>query len=211
MALFSSYESLDYFLQEFINKIDEIEAWHGAWPTNKRIQAGLRTVEAGMTNKACLFIVISAQSVHAAVQIVQTADSGTLPILLADGIGIEQVGSLERFDDDPDLWPPSTESQLRVTLKVLRDSRQAVQQFADNLLDLLMKGTLGQQARLWVEDYVTFHLEQMSNGFLMLRGLLEDDLGRRFADVPILIHRLERTLSELKSVFVLPLLPSDQL
>jgi hypothetical protein len=209
MSLFSSYESLDYFLQEFINKIDEIEAWHAVWATNERIQSGLRTVEAGMTNKACLFIVISAQSVHAAVQVVQTLESGTLPRLLADGIGIDQCGMLERFDDERGLGYNRTESQLRVTLKVLRDSRQAVQQFADNLLDLLVKGTLGQQARLWVEDYVTLHLEQMNNGFLMLRGLLEHDLGRRFADVPILIHRLERSLLALKSVFVLPPLPSD--
>jgi len=210
MALFSSYESLDYFLQEFVNKIIEIEAWHAAWPTNKRIPAGLRTVEGGMTNKACLFIVISAQSVHAAVQIVQTADSGTLQRLLADGIGIEQVGALERFDENRGLRLPSTESQLRVTLKVLRDSRQAVQQFADNLFDLLVKGTLGQQARLWLEDYVTFHLKQMSDGFLMLRGLLELDLGRRFADVPILIHSLERSISELKSIFIVPMQGSDE-
>ena len=210
MALFSSYESLDYFLQEFINKIAEIEAWHAAWPTNKRIQAGLTTVEAGMTNKACLFIVISAQSVHAAVQIVQTPESGTFPRLLADGIGIEQVGALQRFDEDRSLWRPATESQLRVTLKVLRDTRQAVQEFQNNLLDLLVRGVMGQQGRLWLEDYVTFHLEQMSDGFLMLRGLLEHDLGRRFADVPVLIRRLERSISELKSVFVLPPLRSDQ-
>ncbi len=210
MALFSSYESLSYFLQEFINKIDEIEAWHATWPGNERIQAGLRAVEGGMTNKACLFIVISAQSVHAAVQIVQTAESGTLPELLAKGIGIEQVGALERFDEDRGLWLPSTESQLRVVLKVLGDTRQAVQEFKNNLLDVLVRGVLGQQARLWLEDYVAFHLEQMSNGFLMLQGLLEYDLGRRFADVPVLIHRLERAISELKSIFSPPLQRADE-
>jgi hypothetical protein len=204
MALFSSYESLDYFLQEFINKIADIEAWHASWLGNERIQAGLKTVESGMTNKACLFIVISAQSVHAAIQIVQTAESGTLSRLLADGIGIEQVGALERFDEDRGLSWHGTESQLRVTLKVLRDARQAVQEFENNLLDVLVRGVLGQQGTLWLEDYVTFHLEQMSNGFLMLRGLLEHDLGRRFADAPILIHRLERAVSDLKSIFIVP-------
>ena len=200
MALFSSYESLDYFLQEFINKIDEIEAWHAACPTNERIQANLKTVESGMTNKACLFIVITAQAVHAAVQMVQTAESGTLSGLLAEGIGIDQVGMLERFDEDRSLWRPATESQLRVMLKVLGDARQAVKGFADNLFNLLTSGVLGPQARLWVEDYVALHLEQMSNGFLMLQGLLVHGLDRRFADLPVLIYRLEQLVYMVKSI-----------
>jgi hypothetical protein len=79
MALFSSFESLTYTLEEFINLINEIEAWHATWPTDERIQDNLKTAESGMTNKACLFIVISAQAVHAAVHMVQTAESGTLP------------------------------------------------------------------------------------------------------------------------------------
>jgi hypothetical protein len=210
MALFSSYESLGYFLQEFINKIDEIEAWYATWPADKRIQANLKTVESGMTNKACLFIVISAQAVHAAVHMVQTAESGTLPALLANGIGIEQWGMLEGLDKDWRVGRSRTVGQLRVVLKVLRDARQAVQEFADNLMDLLRSGVLGPQARLWVEDYVALHQEEMSNGFLMLRGLLEHNLGRRFADVPILIHRLERSISELKSIFVTPSQLSDE-
>jgi hypothetical protein len=52
---------------------------------------------------------------------------------------------------------------------------------------------LQKSVELRAEDYVILHRGQVGNGFLMLQGLLEDDLGRRFAGVPVPIRTLDGT------------------
>jgi hypothetical protein len=93
------------------------------------------------------------------------------------------------------------EYQLRVVLKILSHAKERIRQFMeDKLYPVVLSEELGPQARLGFQHYVGFHREHMLDAFLMLQGLLVHGLDRRFADLPVLIYRIEQLMSMVKSI-----------
>ncbi len=204
MAIISTFESLSSYLESFAEQMDEIEAWISGWRENDRIKANVAKADYGMTKKACIMIIVSAQAVHDAVHFVETVKSQDLPKLLANGIGMNPLDWISVLEDRHKAKDSPIENQLRIVRPVLRVTRKTVRDFArDKLLLHLRSGALGHQARLGLQHYVAFHLEQMEDGFLMLQAVLLHGLDRRLVDVAVMLGRIERDLSRMKSSIVL--------
>ena len=154
-----------------------------------------------MTKSACLSIIANAQAVISAIDLIDHAESINLPDFMAKGGGMTALDWIPVLDDFKNAHCSVVEHRFRVVLNVLRSAKELIREFGeDRLYSLVLSEKLGPQARLAFQHYLFFHREHMKDAFLMLQGLLVHGLDRRFAELPVLIYRMERLMSMVKSI-----------
>jgi hypothetical protein len=153
-----------------------------------------------MTKCACLTIIVNAQSVNSAINLIDHAASIEFPEFMANGVGMTASDWISVLNGSKNADRSPVEHQFFLVLAVLRKAEKSVRDFLQNKLEpVILSGKLGPQARLAFQHYVSFHRERMQDAFLMLQGLLVHGLDRRFANLPVLIYRMEQLLSMVKS------------
>lgn len=200
MELLSTIESLSHHVERFADQIDEIGSWMSSFNQDPNYRAIL-TADLGMTKSACLSIIANAQAVMSAIDLIDHAESINLPEFMAKGGGMTALDWIPVLDDFKNAGCSVVEYRFRVVLNRLSLAKERIREFReDRLYSMVLSEKLGPQARLAFQHYLFFHREHMKDAFLMLQGLLVDGLDRRFAELPVLIYRLERLVSRVKSI-----------
>jgi hypothetical protein len=201
MELISTVESLSQHLESLLAQIQEVRAWISARDRDPRNKANVESVDFGMTKRACLTIIVNAQSVYLAIHLIHYAASIEFPEFMAKGVGFTVSDWIEVLDGEDNANRSPIEHQCRLMLDSLGKIEKAVRDFQQNKLEhLVLSGRLGQQAMLAFQHFLFFHREHMKDAFLTLQGLLAHGLNRRSAHLPLLVYRIEQLLSVVKSI-----------
>ncbi|MGB6065111.1 MAG: hypothetical protein WBG50_09895 [Desulfomonilaceae bacterium] len=200
MELVSTVESLSHHVEGFAGQIDEIGSWMSAFNQEPKPRT-IMTADLGMTKSACLSIIVNAQAVMSAIDLIDHAESIDLSEFMAKGGGMTALDWIPVLDDFKNAHCSVVEYRFRVVLDALRSAKERIREFGeDRLYSMVLSEKLGPQARLAFQHYLFFHREHMKDAFLMLQGLLVHGLDRRFAELPVLIYRMERLVSRVKSI-----------
>ena len=213
MELLSTVESLSYHVEGFADQIDEIGSWMSSFNQGPKPRT-IITADLGMTKSACLSIIANAQAVMSAIDLIDHAESIDLPEFMAECGGMTALDWIPVLDDFENANCSAVEYRFRVVLNVLSLAKERIREFReDRLYSMVLSEKLGPRARLAFQHYLFFHREHMKDAFLMLQGLLVHGLDRRFAELPVLIYRIERLVSTVKSLVEVSsdgLSPDDQ-
>ena len=205
MDLISTVESLSHHVERFLEQIQEVRAWISARDRDPRNKADIQSVDFGMTKRACLTIIVNAQSVQLAIHLIDHAASIEFPEFMANGLGFTASDWISVLDGPTNADCSPIDHQCRLVMEVLGKAEKSGRDFLQNRLEpLILSEKLGPQARLAFQHYLFFHREHMKDAFLTLQGLLEHGLNRRSADLPLLVYRIEEMLSVVKSIVMTP-------
>jgi hypothetical protein len=206
MQLFSSYESLSWLLERFVDKLVEIETSITAWRQDDRIKANILAGDGWSTNPACLTIIVNVQAMNSALHVVTSKEAVELQHVMSKGMGMSSYEWLDVLNARKEVDCPPVEYQLRIVLNSLAVAQKKVREFLDDhLWPLLQSAELGPQARTSLQHYTGFHLAHLEDGFLMLEAVLVRDLDRRDAEILVWGQRIEQLVSLItSSLTVLP-------
>ncbi len=201
MDLISTVESLSQHLESFLAQIQEVRSWISAWDRDPKNKTHIESVDFGMTKRACLTIIVNAQSVYLAIHLIDHAASIDFPEFMARGVGFSASDWIEVLDGENNANRSPIEHQCGLVLDMLGKVEKSVRDFLQNKLEnLVLSGRLGPQARLALQHHLFFHREHMKDAFLTLQGLLVQGLNQRSADLPLLVYRIEQMLSMVKRI-----------
>jgi hypothetical protein len=201
MELISTLESLFQHLESFAEQIQEVRSWISSWDRDPRNKTNIKSVDFGMTKRACLTIIVNAQSVYSAIHLIDHAASIEFPEFMANGVGMTASDWISVLDGSKKADRSPVEHQCFVVLAVLRKAEKSVRDFLQNKLEpLILSEELGPQARLAFQHHLFFHREHMKDAFLTLQGVLIHGLDRRSADLPLLVYRIGQLVSIVKSI-----------